>query len=140
MATLTRRPKPDPEALYEAVQSYSRGQRVFRAGTRLRGDHEEVRAAFGQWMLTELPDDQKGKIRAESMWGQSIAEAADPPRPDAFPTAQPPAGRMRALGNWTIVDPALGGPRPLYAGTMVSVNDPLYRALPHLFGPIIEER
>lgn len=140
MVALTRSPKPNPEALYEAVQSYSRGQRVFRAGTRLRGDNDEVRAAFGQWMLSELPDDQKAKIRGESMWGQSIAEPAGPPTaPD--PVAQPPTGRFRAVRSWTLADPDLAASRGrINAGEVVDAGDPVFRRYPHLFVADIEER
>jgi hypothetical protein len=92
------------------------------------------------FMPDDLDDLQKAATR-RGYWAasgeQTIADRQQPPPP---PVAPRPTGHVRALGTWTIPDKELGGTRPLNAGTIVSVDDPLYRAYPHLFGRIVEER
>jgi hypothetical protein len=114
---------------------------VFKAGSRLRGDHEEVRAAFGQWMLADLPDDEKGKHRAEALFGQSIAVPAEHNVPAPDPVAKPPTGRFRAVRSWTLADPDLVATRGrINAGEIVDASDPVFRRYPHLFVQHVEER
>jgi hypothetical protein len=134
----TRKPKPDPDALYEARVAFTDGRRVWNPGTRLRGDHEAVRAHFDAFMLASLPDDEKARQHASALWDQTIVEdhASRRHSTTAFPPAKRPSGNMQALDNWTIEEPALGGPRPLYAGTIVASDDPLYLAFPQLFRPV----
>lgn len=136
---LTRKAKPDADKLYEARASYADGTRVYRAGDRLRGDHPAVRAAFGRWMLDELPDDEKGKLRASAQWGQVNAAAAEH-QPAPPPIAQRPSGKFRAVGFWTLTDPDLKPRGRIRSGEIVDADDELYRRYPHLFVPVIEER
>ena len=139
MALKTRKPQPDPERQYEAVVSFSGPDGAFNPGTRLTGDHPALRAAFGSFMLADLPDDEKAMIRNKAMWGD-VAAYQPPPTP-AAPVARRPSGRFRAVRSWSLADPYLperGG--RLNAGDLVDANDEVYRRYPHLFVPHVEER
>jgi hypothetical protein len=139
MVSLTRKAKPDAAAMYEAITSYSQGHRVVQAGTKLRGDHDLVRAAFGQWMLVELPDDQKGRIRTQAVYGQLNVEENQHDQPSP-PLARPPMGKFRAVGTWMLGDEDLQQRARINVGDVVDASDPVYRRYPHLFIPVIEER
>jgi hypothetical protein len=139
MALTTSKPKPDPEAIYEAVQSYAIEGRVYQAQTTLKGDHTEVRARFDRWMLADLPDDEKGKRRA-AMWSAVNVEEATNQTHTPPPVARPPAGRFRAVRSWTLADPDLKGRAIINAGDVVDASDELFKRYPHLWVQVIEER
>lgn len=50
--------KPDPGKLYVAATSYIGPAGPVRAGDRLRGDSEVVRATPGYWIEDGTPDDE----------------------------------------------------------------------------------
>lgn len=129
--------KPDPSAVYEPVLSYSGPEGTYNSGMRLRGDHPAVRAAFGSWMLADLPDDQKGQLRNAALFGDVVPEPGE--RSDE-PLAQPPAGRFRALRSWRLADPDLQQRARINAGEIVTADDEVYRRYPHLFVRETEER
>lgn len=140
MVQLTRKPKPDPEATFEAITSFAVAGKVYPAGLRLRGNHDAVRASFGHFMLADLPDDEKGKLRAHALWDRVVAEAPTQNQPAPDPVAQPPSGRFRAVGSYMLTDPDLQHRARINAGDIVDASDEVFRRYPHLFVPHIEER
>lgn len=134
-----RKAKPTAEALYEAKSSYSVAGTVYRAGTRLRGDHEEVRARFGRWMSVDLPDDEKGRLRAEADWGQVVAEG-DQHGPAPEPIAVPPSGPFQAIRSFRLADADLQHIARINAGQLVDASDEVFKRYPHLFAKPTEVR
>jgi hypothetical protein len=132
--------KPDPTQLYEAIEGFASGNTVFQRGYKVRGDHPAVIAHRALFMPANLDELEKEAVRRE-YWGASYRQMdADTPKPPPPPRATRPTGGMRAVANYTVQEPELGGPRVLSAGTVVDASDPLYRAFPHLFQPYVEER
>ena len=135
---LKRTARPDPTKQYEPVQSYSGPEGTFSTGTRLAGDHPAVRASFGQWMLSDLPDDEKGRLRTAAMFGAQ--EVPEHDQHAAPPVAQPASGRFRALGTWTLADADLQHRARINAGELVTADDEVFRRFPHLFVQHVEDR
>lgn len=140
VALIKPKAKPDPDALYEVVESFAAGHKVYQTGFRMRGDDPAVRAYFGRFMPADLDDPAKRKARI-AYWDEANAEAAaDAPQRPPPPLARRPSGRMRAVRYWTVDDPALAPRKRINAGELVSVDDPVYTAYPHLFEVLVEER
>ncbi len=132
---LKRAAKPDPDRTYEPVQSFSGPDGTYATGTRLAGDHPAVRAAFGQWMLADLPDDEKGRIRSAAMFGGQEVPAHEAP-----PIARQPSGKFRALVARTLADPDLASRARLSPGDIVDASDEVFKRYPHYFEPLEENR
>lgn len=135
---LKRSHQPDPEKLYEPVQAFSSGEVTLNPGTRLQGDHQAVRAHFGSFMRSDLPDDVKARIRAEAMWGDVGADAPPGPAPD--PVAQLPSGRFVATRSWQLADDDLQDRARINAGDILAFDDPVVQRYWHLFQPYVEVR
>ncbi len=133
-----RTAKPDPDETYEPIMSFSGPAGTFSTGTRLAGSHPAVRASFGSFMLATLPDDAKHKLRTSAMFGnQPVATHA---AHEAPPSAQPPSGRFRALGTWTLTDPDLQHRARINAGDLIDASDEVFKRYPHLFTAAVEDR
>jgi len=135
--TLKKAPMPDPDAMYEPVQSFSNALGTFAAGVRLSGGHQAVRAHFGSFMLASLPDDQKSRIRTAAMFGAQPTSAHD--QHAEPPVAEPPAGRFRALVSRRL--PAdLASRGRISPGDIVDADDPVFKRFPHYFVAHLEDR
>lgn len=136
----TAQERPDPEALYEVVESFSAGNGVYATGALVRGADPIVTDHFALFMPAALDDLQKRAVRRE-YWNRSYATAkADAPKVAPPPVAGPPSGKFRSVRSWTIPDPDLQDRAILNAGTVVDASDPTYLRYPHLFVQDVEER
>lgn len=135
MALTIKRDKPDPEALYEVVESFSVDQSTYRRGSKVRGDHPAVTAHRARFMPADLDDIEKAAVRRE-YWGESYARAAaDRPVQAPPPVAQRPSGRYRSTGTWTLEDPDLQHIGRITAGQAYDASDPVVSRYWHLFVP-----
>lgn len=136
MVTL-RKPRPDPEQLYETVMPFSVGRDVFNPGVRLRGDHEAVVGHYASFLRSDLPDDEKARLRGMAIFGEPGA-AGPGPKPD--PVASLPSGRFVATRSWRLADDDLQDRGRINAGDVLSYDDPVVVRYWHLFTPYLETR